>query len=210
MRRLDIPPSALFKCSIYITVNITDGRLGNTNQPDLGIHSCILGNLRNGATFAIPVSSISFGAREKVRVNKVNIKLEPLQIDLPAKYSVLAPSSLTSFNDPDLSDCSLLPKDSSTAIHVSRAILARASPYFVTMFKGTWAPLLKLDAPIAFGWPASALLLELMDLAQLLELRVLRGAVGREMVKVLSRQIEAVDVEVKKESRLVAASAYDV
>ncbi|ORZ32916.1 hypothetical protein BCR44DRAFT_111324, partial [Catenaria anguillulae PL171] len=74
------------------------------------------------------------------------------------------PSDLISLNDADFCDCSLLPNNSTVPIHVSRAILARSSPFFVNMFRGPWADAAKSDKPVDFGWSSAATVLCLIHM----------------------------------------------
>ncbi|ORZ32915.1 hypothetical protein BCR44DRAFT_1222555 [Catenaria anguillulae PL171] len=160
--------------SVALTAVLTIVK-SNANQPSQhGDHQCQLGfgarkqpNLifritvagesftlarpANGRKYSVTFASTPFTPSDQVSLQCAHIKFEPMLVAVPAKYSILALPELVTFNDPTFSDCSLMPNDSSTAIHVSRAILARASPFFITMFKGDWADSVKADEPIQFG-----------------------------------------------------------
>ncbi|ORZ32924.1 hypothetical protein BCR44DRAFT_46619 [Catenaria anguillulae PL171] len=70
---------------------------------------------------------------------------------------------------PALCDCALVPNDSKLPIHVSRAILAQASPFFATMFNGNWSESSANQSrsaadPMPFNWPARAIVLCLVHI----------------------------------------------
>ncbi|ORZ32935.1 hypothetical protein BCR44DRAFT_35065 [Catenaria anguillulae PL171] len=76
-------------------------------------------------------------------------------IDLDTSHLAL----LATLDDPKLSDCALLAKDSAKPIHVSRAILAHSSPFFHSMLCGPWAESVASDTPVQFGWSTRVLVI---------------------------------------------------
>ncbi|KNE59730.1 hypothetical protein AMAG_05194 [Allomyces macrogynus ATCC 38327] len=79
-------------------------------------------------------------------------------------HSMLLPHSLgflAFLNDPTLCDCYFLAKDAPGPLYASLMMLARASPFFRTMFSGDWAESApKTEDPIKFtSWHAAAVAL---------------------------------------------------
>ncbi|ORZ32929.1 hypothetical protein BCR44DRAFT_1439156 [Catenaria anguillulae PL171] len=237
VRNVSISAKSGLRFAVTIGYDLGDGSPGYCPWQPAAVSVESINN-QSVISFALP--SLSYNS---VRVKQVTVKVE--QVDPPQASSIPAAiqqlrtnALLATMDNPTLCDCSLLPKDAlAKPIHVSRAVLAHASTYFVTMFSGPWADAGKHDKPIELGWTVSAVLpslihiysgwvvgqplppgkavkelvakhgldvtaftlhqlLELMDLAQMLELPLLVQAVNKEMTKLLAVQLVKVSSDV--------------